>query len=88
MATLRSLIPPFMENPYRQQRQASFFTLRRVYDLTMAILILSVAFALVFLDRIAANLTFTAEPLYRYGFAGVCFLYGLFRLYRATQNQN
>lgn len=86
MATLRFLTPEEMENPYRQRSQEKFLTLRRVYDLTMAILILAVALALVFLDRIAANLTFTAEPLYRFGFAGVCFLYGLFRLYRGIKN--
>ncbi|MCA6440102.1 MAG: hypothetical protein ACRCSM_09090 [Sediminibacterium sp.] len=74
-----------MENKYREQSRKGYTNFRKVYDITMAILFVLVGIGVMTVDRLGLNLVFTEEPLYKYGFGGICLLYGAFRLYRGIK---
>ncbi|MEN9599486.1 MAG: hypothetical protein RL596_1805 [Bacteroidota bacterium] len=74
-----------MDNKFRDRSRKSYTNFRKVYDITMAILIIGVGVLILFIDKLGLNLVFTAEPIYKYGFASICLLYGGFRLYRAIK---
>jgi hypothetical protein len=75
-----------MNNNFRDRRQKSYTTLRMVYDFTMAGLILAMAVILLFGDKFGLPLIADMDTNMRYGFGGLCFLYGGFRLYRGIKH--
>jgi len=75
-----------MENEFERSRQRSYTTMRMIYDFTMAGLILAMAFILFFGDRLGLPVVPNLDPFLRYGFGGLCFLYGSFRLYRGIRH--
>jgi hypothetical protein len=75
-----------MHNEFEKRRQKSYTRLRMTYDLTMAGLILAMSVILFFGDRFGLDLIAGLDPLMRYSFAGLCLLYGSFRVYRAIKH--
>lgn len=70
-----------MEHRIRDGRQQQSLAVVRVaFDFTRAVLILGMGFLLIFGSKI--NQIATLDPIMRYMFAGLCILYGSFRLYR------
>jgi len=57
-----------------------------VYDLTMGALILGVGLILFFGDRFGLPIISELDTVIRYGFGGLCFLYGGFRIYRGIKH--
>ena len=76
-----------MNNQFENRRQKSYIRLRMIYDFTMAGLILAMAFILFFGDRFGLDLIAGLDPVMRYGFGGLCFLYGSFRVYRGIKHE-
>ncbi|MBV9961000.1 MAG: hypothetical protein JO072_02030 [Parafilimonas sp.] len=75
-----------MNNDFRERRQKSYTTLRMVYDFTMAGLILAMGIILLFGNKFGLPLIDSIEDNMRYGFGGLCILYGGFRLYRGIKH--
>ena len=75
-----------MENKFESKRRRSYVVMRMIYDFTMAGIILAMAFLLFFGDRIGLPVIADLDLVLRYGFGGLCFLYGGFRLYRAFRH--
>jgi len=75
-----------MENRFENNRRKSYVTMRMLYDFTMAALIIAIAVILFFGDRFGLSLIADLDPILRYGFAGLCLLYGGFRLYRGIKH--
>ena len=75
-----------MNNQFEDKRRKSYIQLRMVYDFTMAGLILGMAFILFFGDKFGLDLIAGLDPVMRYGFGGLCFLYGSFRVYRGIKH--
>jgi len=57
-----------------------------VYDLTMGALTLGVGLILFFGDRFGLPIISELDTVIRYGFGGLCFLYGGFRIYRGIKH--
>ena len=75
-----------MENNYENNRRKSYITMRMVYDFTMAGLILGVSVIFFFGDKFNLPLIGDLDPVLRFGFAGLCLLYGGFRIYRGIKH--
>lgn len=75
-----------MEQKHIRQRR-SFSTVKRVYDLVMALLILSVAVLMFFGSRWDIPQIAEMDVVMRNLFGGLCVLYGGFRLYRALKKE-
>jgi len=75
-----------MENQFEKRRRKSYTQLRMIYDFTMAGIILAMAFVLFFGDRFGWDMITNLDPVMRYGFGGLCFLYGSFRVYRGIKH--
>jgi len=76
-----------MENQFENNRRKSYVTMRMIYDFTMAGLIIGVAVILFFGDRFGLPVIGDIDPVLRFGFAGLCLLYGGFRVYRGIKHQ-
>ena len=78
-----------MENDYRQNQRKSYILMRTVYDITMALLILSIGIIMLAGDKLGndtlKNFILDRDPMMRYLFGGLCILYGGFRLYRGIK---
>lgn len=59
--------------------------MRMTYDLTMAILILGMAFVLFFAEWLKIEQIMAVDLTFRFLFGGICVLYGGFRLYRGIK---
>jgi uncharacterized membrane protein len=77
---------PGMDNEFEKKHRKSYIQFRMVYDFTIAGLLLGMAFILFFGDRFGLDLIAGLDPLMRFSFAGLCFLYGGFRAYRAIKH--
>jgi len=75
-----------MNNEFENRRQKSYIRLRMVYDFTMAGLILAMGIILFFGDKFGLDLIAGLDPFMRYGFGGLCLLYGSFRVYRGIKH--
>ena len=75
-----------LENNFESHRRKSYVTMRMLYDFTMAALIIGMSVILFFGDRFGLPLIADLDPVLRYGFAGLCLLYGGFRLYRGIKH--
>lgn len=71
----------------REKERKSYVTMRMVKDITMSILILCMAFLMLLGDKFRATYRIVAntDPFIRYGFGGLCLIYGGFRLYRSIK---
>ena len=80
-----------MENDYRQNQRKSYILMRTVYDITMALLILSIGVIMLVGDKLGSDtlkiFIQDRDPLMRYLFGGLCILYGGFRLYRGIKRK-
>ncbi len=56
--------------------------MRRIYDFTMAILILGMAVVMLGAKKLNIEELISVDSSFRYLFGGICLLYGGFRLYR------
>lgn len=75
-----------MENEIRHsQEKKGYATMRVMYDITMAILILGMGTLVMLGEKLKIAQIIALDPLMRYMFAGICLLYGGFRLYRAVK---
>jgi len=57
---------------------------RRVMDYGMGLLIMGFGIFFIFAEKLGVE--FTVEPFFRYVFAGLCILYGAWRMYRGYQS--
>lgn len=80
-----------MRNDYKERRQQSFATLRAVYNISMGVLVLAMAVVMLWGDRLGiealTQFITPIDPVLRYLFGGLCFLYGFFRLYRGIKKE-
>ncbi len=60
--------------------------MRRIYDFTMALLILGMAVVMLGAVKFNIEQTLGIDSTFRYLFGGLCLLYGGFRLYRGFKN--
>jgi uncharacterized membrane protein YgdD (TMEM256/DUF423 family) len=75
-----------MENELRNKNRKGYIQLRRVYDFTMAALILAMGVVFVFGDKFGLDFIMSFDTTVRYPFGGLCFLYGAFRVYRGFKH--
>jgi len=75
-----------MESDLRNKNRRSYIQLRMVYDFTMAGLILGMAVILLFGDKFGLPIIADLDNNIRYGFGGLCCLYGGFRIYRGIKH--
>jgi hypothetical protein len=75
-----------VNNELENRRRRSYVQMRMVYDLTMGALILGVGLILFFGDRFGLPIIAELDTVIRYGFGGLCFLYGSFRIYRGIKH--
>ena len=75
-----------MNNEFESRRTKSYMRLRMIYDFTMAGIILGMGLILFFGNRFGLDMISELDPVMRYGFAGLCLLYGSFRVYRGIKH--
>ena len=76
-----------MENDYRERQRKSYTTMRTIYDVTMAILILGIGIIMLIGDKLGLEMILNFDPFMRYAFGALCILYGGFRLYRGLRKE-
>ena len=76
-----------MENNYRDTRQKGYSRMRMIYDVGMACIILCIGVFMIWGDTFGFEMVKEYDPLMRYLFGGLCFLYGSFRFYRAFKHE-
>lgn len=76
-----------METKQREKQRKSYITMRMIYDITMALLILAMGIVMLFGDKLGLGFIAQLDPIMRYAFGGLCILYGGFRLYRGIKHE-
>lgn len=77
-----------MENDFRATQKKAYSTMRMVYDVGIAVLLLGMAVVMFFADKMGLEqLADKDNEFFRYFFGGLCLLYGSFRLYRGIKRQ-
>ncbi|MFY7899548.1 MAG: hypothetical protein ACOVNY_05140 [Chitinophagaceae bacterium] len=74
-----------METDFREKQKKSFEVARMAKDITMALLILSMAVVMFFAKQLNLEGIAEFDKLFRYIFGGLCLLYGGFRMYRGVK---
>ncbi|TDO26844.1 hypothetical protein [Sediminibacterium goheungense] len=74
-----------MELDFREKQRKSYRTMRMIYDLSMAVFILGMAFVLLLAEQLKIEQIMMLDPMYRYLMGSVSVLYGAFRLYRGIK---
>ncbi|MBC7652459.1 MAG: hypothetical protein H7101_11990 [Deinococcales bacterium] len=74
-----------MDNNFREKQRNSYLTMRMVYDFGVACLILAMAAAMFFAEKLNIPQIVEKDIMLRYIFGAVCLLYGGFRLYRGIK---
>jgi hypothetical protein len=69
-----------METDQSEKRAKNYVTMRSVMDFGMGLIILSFGIFLLIAPRI--GIEFNIDPFFRYLFAGMCIVYGSWRIYR------
>lgn len=69
-----------METDQSEKRAKNYVTMRSVMDFGMGLIILCFGIFLLIAPRI--GIEFNIDPFFRYLFAGMCILYGSWRIYR------
>ncbi len=74
-----------MELDFREKQRKSYRTMRMIYDLSMAVFILGMAFVLLLAEQLKIEQLMMLDPMYRYLMGSISVLYGAFRLYRGIK---
>ena len=74
-----------MEQDFREKQKKSYRMMRMIYDLSMAVFILGMAFILLLAEPLKIEQLMLVDPMYRYLMGSVSVLYGGFRLYRGIK---
>jgi hypothetical protein len=74
-----------MEQDFREKQKKTYRTMRMIYDLSMAVFILGMAFILLLAEQLKIEQLMMVDPMYRYLMGSVSVLYGAFRLYRGIK---
>jgi hypothetical protein len=74
-----------MEQDFREKQKKSYRTMRMIYDLSMAVFILGMAFILLLAEQLKIEQIMLLDPMYRYLMGSISVLYGGFRLYRGIK---
>lgn len=74
-----------MELDFREKQRKSYRVMRMIYDLSMAVFILGMAFILLLAEQLKIEQLMTIDPMYRYLMGSMSVLYGGFRLYRGIK---
>jgi hypothetical protein len=74
-----------MEQDFREKQKKSYRMMRMIYDLSMAVFILGMAFILLLAEQLKIEQLMLVDPMYRYLMGSVSVLYGGFRLYRGIK---
>lgn len=69
-----------MATDFEEKKRKAYTNRRAVMDFGMGIIIAGFGVFFAVADKLGIN--FTIEPQFRYLFAGLCFVYGGFRIYR------
>lgn len=75
-----------MENNYESRRRKNYVSMRMIYDFSFAALIIGMSVILFFGDKFGLPLIADLDHFLRFGFAGLCLLYGGFRVYRGIKH--
>jgi len=71
-----------MELDFREKQRKSYRVMRMIYDLSMAVFILGMAFILLLAEQLKIEQLTMIDPMYRYLMGSISVLYGDYRLYR------
>lgn len=74
-----------MEQDFREKQKKSYRMMRMIYDLSMAVFILGMAFILLLAEPLKIEQLMLVDPTFRYLMGSVSVLYGGFRLYRGIK---
>ncbi|MBW0178710.1 hypothetical protein [Sediminibacterium sp.] len=74
-----------MEQDFREKQKKSYRMMRMIYDLSMAVFILGMAFILLLAEQLKIEQLMLVDPMYRYLMGSVSVLYGGYRLYRGIK---
>lgn len=74
-----------MEQDFREKQKKSYRMMRMIYDLSMAVFILGMAFILLLAEPLKIEQLMLVDPMFRYLMGSVSVLYGGFRLYRGIK---
>ncbi len=74
-----------MEQDFREKQKKSYRMMRMIYDLSMAVFILGMAFILLLAEQLKIEQLMLVDSTYRYLMGSVSVLYGGFRLYRGIK---
>lgn len=74
-----------MEHKYQESHRKNYDNMRRVYHITIGIVILGIGILIFMNDVIGLDLMKDFDPVMIYAFGGLCLLYGGFRLYRGIK---
>ncbi len=76
-----------MQNDFREKQQRNYAKMRMIYDFAMGLLILGIGVVIIFGDKWGITVVDGIDPLMKNLFAGLCFLYGTFRIYRGIKHE-
>lgn len=74
-----------MELDFREKQRKSYRMMRMIYDLSMAVFILGMAFILLLAEQLKIEQLTMIDPMYRYLMGSISVLYGGYRLYRGIK---
>jgi len=74
-----------MEQDFREKQKKSYRMMRMIYDLSMAVFILGMAFILLLAEQLKIEQLMLVDPMYRYLMGSASVLYGGYRLYRGIK---
>ncbi|MFZ6025051.1 MAG: hypothetical protein ACOYVG_11440 [Bacteroidota bacterium] len=74
-----------MEQDFREKQKKTYRMMRMIYDLSMAVFILGMAFILLLAEQLKIEQIMLVDPMYRYLMGSISVLYGGFRLYRGIK---
>jgi hypothetical protein len=74
-----------MELDFREKQRKSYRVMRMIYDLSMAVFILGMAFILLLAEQLKIEQLTMIDPMYRYLMGSISVLYGGYRLYRGIK---
>ena len=77
-----------MDNSYKDRRTKNYSRMRSIMDIAMGIFYLAGAVFLVFAERMGVEMElFIDNMIFRYIFAGICAIYGTWRIYRGYKKE-
>jgi hypothetical protein len=74
-----------MDNESTDRRTKGYILMRTIMDYGMGILIFGLGIFFLFAPRLGVQ--FELDPMYRYFFAGLCLIYGGWRVYRGFKKK-